>query len=169
LYNLAGSVNLIADVSGYLVPDGASTIVTESIEMQAYSGRGTNLGNPDSLGCVDLADTGELFMDVPLPHGAAVQSVTFRWFDNDTANFTFLISEVNGNFSGAPTSGNLVGGQGQTTGAVGYGSTTLNISAGDATSGSVRYYIDAFTLGQVSGGTFHRFCGATVTYQRLVS
>jgi hypothetical protein len=169
LYNLAGTVNLIADVSGYLLPDDTPTIVTESIEMQAYSGMGTNLGAPDALGCVDLADAGELFMDVPLPHGAAVQSVTFRWFDNDTANFTFLISEVDGNFAGAPTSGNLVGSQGQTTGAAGYGSTTLNITGGDATSGSVRYYIDAFTLGQSTGGTFHRFCGATVTYQRIVS
>ncbi|MGE0139220.1 MAG: hypothetical protein AB7R77_15485 [Ilumatobacteraceae bacterium] len=169
LYNLAGSVNLIADVSGYLLPSGASSIVTESIELQAYNGMGISTGAPDSLGCVDLAETGELFLDVPLPHGAAVQSVTFRWFDNDTANFTFIISEVDGNFAGAPTSGNLVGSQGQTTGAVGYGSTTLNITGGDAVSGSVRYYIDAFTLGQVSGGTFHRFCGATVTYQRVVS
>ena len=168
LYNLAGNVDLIADVSGYLVPKGA-TVVTESIELLAYSGTGTNLGVSNILGCVDLANTGDLMVDVQLPHGAAVQQVVFHWFDDDTANFTMLISEIDGNFNfnGPPTAGNLVGGQVSTTGAVGYGSTTANITAGDAVSGSVRYMIDAFTLGQNALNTFHMFCGATVTYSRV--
>jgi hypothetical protein len=169
LYNLAGSVDLIADVTGYLVPQGA-TVVTQSIEVLAYSGTGTNLGTPNSLGCVDLANTGDLMLDVPLPHGAAVQRVVFHWYDDDTANFTMLLSEIDGNFNfnGPPTGGNLVGGQIATTGAVGYGSTAADITAGDAVSASVRYMIEAFTLGQVSGTTFHMFCGATVTYARVV-
>jgi hypothetical protein len=110
-----------------------------------------------------------MMLDVPLPHGAAVQSATFRWYDNDTANFSMIISEVDGSFSGAPTTGGLLNGQAQTTGALGFGTSTVNVTGGDAVSGSVRYYIDAFTLGKSGGGTFHKFCGATVTYQRVVS
>lgn len=168
LYNLGGTVNLIADVNGYLLPAGATgQIITRSVELNAYSAAGIGIGTPDVLGCVDLGDTGELFLDVPLEHGSAVQSVTFRWYDNDVANFTMLISEINGAPGAIPTSGNLVGGQAQTTGAVGYGSSTVTVSAGDQASASVRYMIDAFTLGQSLGNTFHRFCGATVTYARI--
>lgn len=170
LFNFRGSVHLVADVSGYLLPSGSSGIVNESIELSAYSGTGINLGPPNALGCVDLGDTGELYLDVPLPHGAAVQSVTFRWFDDDTANMTMLLSEINsGPGFSSPTGGNLVGNQGASTGAAGYGQSTLQISAGDATSDRVRYQIVAFTLGQAAGNTFHRFCGATVDYARSLT
>ena len=163
LYNLAGNVDLIADVSGYLVPQGA-TVVTESIELQAYSGQGLALGLPGNFGCVDLSTTGELFLDVPLPHGAAVQSVVYRWYDAGAGNMTMVMFEVSGGFPGVPVMGGLVNSQGASTGSAGYGSTSLTISGGDAVSGSLRYMIDAFTL----GGGPHSFCGATVTYARVV-
>ncbi len=175
LYNLAGNIHLVADVTGYLLPATVAppttptpTVVTESIEFAAYSATGTGLGIPSNFGCVDLADTGELYLDLPLPHGAAVQSVDFRWYDNDTANFTMLLSEINGAPFAVPTGGNVVGGQAQTTGAVGFGVSSVTITGGDKVSGSVRYQIQAFTLGQISLNTFHRFCGATVTYARVV-
>ncbi len=169
LYNLAGSVNLVADVSGYLLPTtGTGQVATRSIELTAYGASSINAGAPDGVGCIDLANTGEILIDVPLEHGAAVQSVTFRWFDNDTANMTMVISEIDGSGSTPLTGGNLVNGQAQSTGAVGYGSTTLAISAGDAVSASVRYVIDAFTLGQTALNTFHKFCGATVTYAQVI-
>jgi hypothetical protein len=165
LYNLAGSVNLIADVSGWLLPEGAPSIVTESIELQAYSGQGLALGLPGNFGCVDLSTSGELFLDVPLPHGAAVQSVVYRWYDAGAGNITMVMFEVASGFPGTPTMGGLVNSQGTSTGASGYGSTSLTITGGDATSGSLRYMIDAFT----GGGGPHSFCGATVTYARQVS
>ena len=169
LYNLTGSVNLIADVTGYLLPAGATgQVVTRSIEVTAYGASSINAGAPDSLGCIDLANTGEVMLNVPLDHGAAVQSVTFRWFDNDTANMSMLISEIDGSGFNTPTAGNVVNGQAASTGAVGYGSTTVNITGGDAVSSNVRYVIDAFTLGQNSVNTFHKFCGATVTYLIVV-
>lgn len=168
LYNLAGNVDLVADVSGYLVPQGA-TVVTESIELQAYSGQGLALGLPGNFGCVDLATSGELFLDVPLPHGAAVQSVVYRWYDTSAvANMTMVMFEVNGGFPGTPTMGGLVNSQGASTGSAGYGSTALTIAGGDAVSGTLRYMIDAFTLGTGGGGAQHMFCGATVTYARVV-
>ena len=79
------------------------------------------------------------------------------------------VGPATGGEAGAPTTGGLLNGQAQTTGALGYGTSTVNVTGGDAVSGSVRYYIDAFTLGKSGGGTFHKFCGATVTYQRVVS
>lgn len=170
LYNLAGNVNLIADVSGWLLPEGAPSIVTESIELQAYGGQGLALGLPGNFGCVDLSTAGELFLDVPLPHGAAVQSVVYRWYDTSGgANLTMVMFEVGGGFPGVPTMGGLVNSQGSSTGGAGYGSTSLTISGGDAVSSSLRYMIDAFTLGTGGGGAQHMFCGATVTYARVVS
>jgi hypothetical protein len=168
LYNLAGTVDLIADVNGYLVPAGSGGIVTESIELQAYAGQGLNLGLAGTFGCVNLGTAGELFLDVPLPHGAAVQSVVYRWYDTSAvANLTVVMLEIGGGFPGTPTQGGLTNSQGSSTGAVGYGSTSLTISGGDAVSGSLRYMIDAFTLGTGGGGALHMFCGATVTYARV--
>lgn len=173
LYNLAGSVDLIADVSGYLLPDDAPTIVTESIELSAYGGMVEGTSAPVDFGCVRLgaaATSAALYLDVTLPHGAAVQEVVFRWFDNDAANFQMFISEINNGASfSSPSGGNQVGGLALTTGAAGYGSSTRDIGAGDATSATVRYQIQAITLGTVSGANFHLFCGATVTYARAIT
>ncbi len=170
LYNPAGSVHLVADVTGYLIPGGSTgpVVVTQSIELTAYNATGINLGAPGQFGCVDLGDTGELYLDVPLPHGAAVKKVDFRWFDNDTTNFTMLITETNGAPFAVPTGGNLVDSQTQTTGSVGYGVSSVTVGGGDAVSGSVRYHIVVFTLGQTLLNTVHSFCGATVTYDRLI-
>lgn len=169
LYNLTGTVNLVADVTGYLLPAGATgQVVSRSIELTAYGASTINAGAPDGVGCIDLANTGEVLIDVPLPHGAAVQSVTFRWFDNDSANMTMVISEIDGGGFTALTSGNVVGGQTASTGSSGFGSSSVSITGGDAVSANVRYVIDAFTLGQLSVNTFHRFCGATVTYLQVV-
>ena len=168
LYNLAGTVDLIADVSGYLLPSGPA-VMTESIELSAYSGAGIGVGLPNSVGCVDLGNSGTLFLDIPLPHGAVVTSVDFRWFDNDTANFLMALSEVNGAPFTVPTSGNVVGGQTQSTGSSGFGVSSVQIAAGDEVSGSVRYQILVLTTGQASASTSHQFCGVTVTYSRVVS
>jgi hypothetical protein len=171
LYNNSGTVDLVADVSGYLLPaaagGGPGTVVTESIELTAYSGTGTGLGAPSNLGCVDLANTGELFLDVPLPHGAAIQKVDFHWYDNDQANFTMVLFEINSN-TNPTTNGTLSNSQTATTGAVGYGVSTITPTGADKVGDAIRYYIDAFTLGQVTLNGVHAFCGATVTYQMVV-
>lgn len=165
LYNLAGQVDLIADVSGYLLPSpGTGRIVSRAIEVTAYGGSTTLTGAVDNVGCVDLADAGQIFLDIPLPHGAAVQEVVFRWFDNDVANFTMFLTEIDGGGFTPLTGGNVVGGQTQSTGALGFGSSTATISGGDAVSATVRYALVAFTLGQSAINGSHRFCGATVRY-----
>ena len=168
LFNPAGRVHLVADVSGYLRPASGQGVVTQSIELGAYSGIGAGIGQPTDFGCVDLGDTGTIYLDVPLPHGAAISKVDFRWFDNDTANLSMFVTEVDnpGPF-GQPTQGNLVDNTTQSTGAVGYGTSTVTISGADPVSANVRYHIVAFTAGQANGATFHRFCGATVTYSRI--
>jgi hypothetical protein len=170
LYNLTGTVHLVADVTGYMVDDTGPSVMTESIEMSAYSGMGVGIGAADDNGCVDLAETGALYLDVPLPHGAAVTQVDFRWFDNDLANMSMFITEVDNTapFSNV-TLGNLTNNTAQSTGSVGFGGSTVMVGGGDKVSSTVRYHIVATTLGQSAGGTFHRFCGATVTYQRLVA
>jgi hypothetical protein len=174
LYNLAGSVDLIADVSGYLLPAGASSVVTESIELSAYSAALVGPGEAAEFGCISFGGTGvtaALYLDVPLPHGAAVQSVAFRWFDNDGANFQMFLSEIDSgaNFSN-PSGGNLINNTTASTGAVAnYFTSTVTPGGADPVSATARYQIQAITLGKAGSGTFHRFCGATVTYARIIT
>ncbi len=176
LYNDVGAVHLLADVTGYLVADVVATqptIETESIELSAYGAAIVGPGNATDFGCVQFGAQSvgsTLYLDVPLPHGAAVQQVEFRWYDNDIANFQMFLSEINSGASFSnPTGGNLSGNVAATTGTAGYLSSLLNISGGDATSKNVRYQIQAFTPGRSGVGTLHMFCGATITYSRVVS
>ena len=112
---------------------------------------------------MNLGSAGELVLDVPLPHGAIVTNIRYRWFDSDQANFLMVLNETTGGFPGLPQAGSLTGGQSQSTGAAGHGSSTVAVTGGTEVSDSVRYHIVAFTLGQSTGG-LHHFCGATVTY-----
>ena len=172
LYNNAGKIDLVADVTGYLLPGapGAPRVETTTIDVGAYSAAGRNIGLPLNFGCVDLATTGELFVDIPLPYGAAVQKVDFRYYDTGLGNMIMVLFEVDTPSSGIPTtSGTLSGSQTASTGTSGYGVATITPTGGDQVSDSVRYYIDAFTLGPGGAGTFHYFCGANVTYARIVS
>lgn len=166
LYNNGGTVHLVADVTGYLLPGGvvAPHVERHTIELAAYSAAYVGNATPTNFGCINLGTNGEIYLDVPLPDGAAVQKVDLRYYDTDLANFTMLVSEVDQQPFGAPTSsGTLIGGQTQSTGSVGYGTASVTVTGGDKASPTVRYQIDAFTLG-VSGGGAHYFCGASVTY-----
>lgn len=170
LYNNAGKIDLVADVTGYLLPAGAAAphVETTTIDVGAYSGAGRLLGQPQNFGCVDLATAGEIFLDVPLPYGAAVQKVDFRYYDTGIGNMTMLLFEVDTPASGIPTtSGTLSGSQAASTGSSGYGVATITPTGGDQVSDSVRYYIDAFTLGP-GPSAVHYFFGANVTYARIV-
>ncbi len=166
LFNNGGTVHLIADVTGYLLPAGAPTPTVErhTLELAAYSAAYLN-ATPTGFGCINLGTTGEVYLDVPLPDGAAVQKVDFRYFDNDLSNFQMAILEVDQQPFGAPTSTNtLINGQTQSTGSVGYGTASVTVTGGDKASPTVRYQIIAVTNGLTSAGTAHYFCGASVTY-----
>jgi hypothetical protein len=176
LYNNAGSVHLIADVTGYLLPATTSStpvtphVETTTLELQAYSGAGPTFLPAEAIsGCVSFgAASGELYLDIPLPDGAAVKKVDFRYYDNDGGNQTFVLYEVDQAPFGLPsTAGTLSDSQTASTGTSGYGVASITPTGGDAVSGSVRYQILALSLG-ASVGNVQKFCGASVTYDRIV-
>ena len=169
LYNRFGNVDLIADVTGYLVPKSPA-IETGAIELTAYSATArTPIGPVRGDGCVDLGTSGEVVLDVPLEHGMAITSFTFHYFDNDLANMTFVLFEIDDINGVKTTSGTLSDSQTASTGAVGYGKATVNPVGADKVSSTVRYVADAFTLGKFNAGTVHAFCGATVNWARETS
>jgi hypothetical protein len=82
LYNFAGNVHLIADVTGYLVD--ASPPKDHTLVLGAYEGRivsGTAL--LVQYGCMRLSAGGDVWYDVPLPDGAVVTSVDVHYYDAD--------------------------------------------------------------------------------------
>jgi hypothetical protein len=166
LYNHTGQVHLIADVTGYLVPKSPA-IETGAIELTAYSARTLAPTGPVlQSGCIDLGDSGELVLDVPLEHGMVITSFTFHYFDNDPANMTFVLFEVDDVNGDKTVDGTLSDNQTASTGAAGYGTATVTPVGADKVSSTVRYTADAFTLGQVNVGGVHAFCGATVNWAR---
>lgn len=178
LFHNSGNIHLIADVTGYLTPSTTSVtptttpaaphVETNTLELQAYSGTGRNLGLPDSgTGCVDLGATGELYLDIPFEHGAAVKKVDFRYYDTGTPNQTFVLYEIDQQPFGIPTtSGTLSDSQTQSTGQSGYGVASITPTGGDQVSATVRYQILALSNGVGIGAM--KFCGASVTYDHLV-
>jgi hypothetical protein len=170
LYNNAGSIDLVADVTGYLLPANAPHIETTTIDVGAYAGAGRNGAAPkgllpENLGCVHLDAGDEVFVDIPLPFGAAIKEVDFRYFDTGPGNMTFLLFEVDTAGTTATIGGTLADNQTNSTGNGGFGTATITPVGGDAVSDTVRYYIDMFS----GGGGPHSYCGANVTYQRVVS
>jgi len=169
LYNKFGNVHLIADVTGYLVPKSPA-IETGAIELTAYSAIArAAIGPVRNDGCVDLGAGGEVVLDIPLEHGMAITSFTFHYFDNDPANMTFVLFEIDDVNGAKTTNGTLSDSQTASTGAVGYGKATVNPVGADKVSSTVRYVADAFTLGKFNAGTVHAFCGATVNWARETS
>jgi hypothetical protein len=79
LYNLAGTVHLVADVAGYLV--SGTGLQAHTLELSGFSALG---GTPSADGCVDLPDVSAL-VDIPLPAGAVITQVRVRYVD-ETAN-----------------------------------------------------------------------------------
>jgi hypothetical protein len=169
LFNNAGSIDLIADVSGYLLPPTAH-VETTTIDLGAYAAAlRSGAVAIQNDGCINLGTTGELALDINLPYGAAIQKIDFRYFDTATAAITFVLFEVDTLASGIPTvAGTLSDSQVASSGQAGYGKVTMTPTGADAVSDSVRYYVDLFTPG-VGAGTAHWYCGANVTYQRIVT
>ena len=169
LYNKAGNVHLVADVTGYLVPKSPA-IETGSLELTAYSATVRSpVGQIRNDGCIDLGTSGEVVLDIPLEHGKAITSFTFHYIDTDPANMTFVLFEID-DFNGArKTDGTLANSQTASTGAFGLGSATVNPTGADKVSSTVRYVATAFTLGKSNAGTTHAFCGVTVNWARETS
>ena len=177
LFNNAGTVDLVADVTGFLLPDTGTTpttptphIETTTIEFNAFSGTGINLGAPTFAdGCVNLGTNGELYLDIPLPHGAAISKVDFRYFDNDIANATFVLTEIDQQPFAPPAAGPTLGGsQTQSTGSSGYGVASITPTGADQVTATVRYQILALSLGINQVGNAEKFCGASVEYKMVV-
>jgi hypothetical protein len=166
LYNRFGNVHLIADVTGYLVPKSPA-IETGAIQVTAYSAI-TRSGTTAPLndGCIDLGTNGDVVLDLPLEHGMVVTSFTFEYFDNDQANMTFVLFEIDDSNGGRTTDHTLLDSQTASTGAVGYGDATVTPTGADKVSSDVRYVAEAFTMGKFGGGTTHAFCGATINWAR---
>jgi hypothetical protein len=174
LYNRHGDVHLIADVTGYLVPQSSVPITprveTGAIELTAYGATGSEkVGLPSNYGCVNLLDDGEMFLDVPLEHGSAVTSVTFRYYDNDVEDITFELIEINDVNHKPTTDKTLADSRTVSNSASGHGRVTITPAGADKVSGDVRYVINVYTSGQEDPTMgLHYFCGATVEYVREI-
>lgn len=170
LFNSAGSVDLLADVTGYLVPNGSGPVgpSSHSVEITAYGAFATGTaGAYGNYGCRSVggpATSGDLSLDLALPHGATITEVTFRYNDTDTANITFALTGSSGGFPGTPAAVGLTNAQTQSTGAVGYLSAPITPGGVLPVSDTVRYWVVAVSLGTVVGGAIHQFCGVTVDY-----
>ena len=172
LFNNSGSVHLVADVTGYLLPPGSvtPTVHTSTINLAAYGAAGNNLpvNSAQVNGCINLGTAGEAFLDVPLPEGSVISKVDFRYFDDSQGDIVFLLQEIDFGPTGIPNSnGTLLNSQAQSSGAGGYGVATITPTGSDKASSTVRYMIDAFNLAGPTPGATHSFCGATITYQYL--
>jgi hypothetical protein len=166
LYNKFGSVHLIADVTGYLMPKSPA-IETGAIELTAYSALVRSpVGPIRNDGCIDLGNSGEVVLDVPLEHGKAITSFTFHYFDNDPGKMIFVLFEIDDINGTKNIAGTLADSQTESSGAGGYGKATVNPVGADKVSSSVRYVADALTLGKNNAGNVHAFCGATVNWAR---
>lgn len=170
LFNSAGSVQLLADVTGYLVPSGSGPVgpTTHSMEVTAYGAFATGTaGAFGQHGCRRVGGpgtSGDLSLDLALPHGATITEVIFRYNDTDTANITLALTGSSGGFPGTPGPIGLTNAQTASTGAVGYLSATVTPGGVAPVSDTVRYWVVAVSLGTVLGGAIHEFCGVTVDY-----
>ena len=82
LYNLAGSVDLIADVSGYLVDASSLAPPGGTLTVGAYEGKQTSGAQfTFHYGCQRTQNGGELWYDVPLPAGAVITSMDLHHYD----------------------------------------------------------------------------------------
>jgi hypothetical protein len=183
LYNNGGNVHLIADVTGYLLPDAfggapttttdpTPTVVEKVLEITTMQAGGVGALNPDpSTGCVNLGANGNVYFDVPIPVGSSVKTVDFRYYDNEAMNSqTFLLYEVDQlTPTQTPTAaGTLSDNQLPTPNAfLGYNTLRMTPVGADKVSDKIHYYLAAFTVGAVAGQQW--FCGASVTYQYLES
>lgn len=176
LFNSAGSVQLLADVTGYLVPaesggggGGPVGPTNHSLEVTAYGAMSNGFGGQyGDYGCIRVGgnanQTGDVELDLDLPHGAVITSIDFRYFDNDLANFQMGLSGSSGGFPGVPGPIGLVDNQTQSTGAVGYLTASVTPTGVQPVSSTVRYWFVAVSPGVQLAGNAHRFCGATVNY-----
>lgn len=170
LFNSAGSVDLLADVTGYLVPSGSGPAgpTTHSLEVTAYSALATgSAGAFGDFGCRRVGGpglAGDLSLDLPLPHGATITGVTFRYNDTDTANISLALVGSSGGFPATPGPVGLTDAQTASTGAVGYLTASVTPGGVQPVSSTVRYWVVAVSLGTVVGGAIHQFCGVTVDY-----
>jgi hypothetical protein len=158
LYNLAGTVHLVADVAGYLVSGSAPQAHT--LELSGLASLG---GAPASDGCVDLPDVSAL-VDIPLPAGAVITQVRVRYVDT-TGNrlLQFGLERVDMTASGF--SHTIIGAGGVTAPAPPTGITTIHTDPGTVlapVSDSTYYYLYANPV-----TTFQErraYCGLAVDY-----
>ena len=163
LYNHAGTVDLVADVTGYLLPQSTPTgtpAVNGQVNLLAYSGSTVGAVTYKDNGCADLGTTGEVILDVALPANAFVSKVDFRYYDTSVANMTLVFHEIDQpSASATPV---VTGTQTTSTGQVGYGTVTLNPPS-NGEGPATHFYIDAIS-GVGGAGGANWFCGATVYY-----
>jgi hypothetical protein len=171
LYNSSGTVDLIADVTGYLVD--ASSIIPPSpgppttnpeptehvLTVGAYAGSlasGEDL--PLDRGCMRTLTDGEIIYDVPLPEGAVVTSADVHYYDGSSRD-ALTVALWYSSWAD-PANPTLVG---QPTAAPDNGATWSTAAITVPTSGPLdapsRFYLHAYL-----GGPLVMFCGADIHY-----
>jgi hypothetical protein len=98
-FNLAGSVDVVADVVGYLSDsDTRSTSTTQTRVLDAYPAATTGTVMAQSWGCVefDPIAAGSVRLAVPLPAGALITDVSIRAFDRSSNDsIAVVLHDVN--------------------------------------------------------------------------
>lgn len=164
LYNNTGSVHLIADIAGYLIPDtGGGTPpptgpTQHTLELTGYSMvlLSTASTYSASYGCAYLGGAG--LLDLPLPAGAQITAVRVAY--NDASTTRQLSVEL---YRGTSPNSEEQASQMFNTGnpATGAGTATLALTDVPTVSDANRYYLYAFTA---AGSGSVSLCGAAVDY-----
>ena len=168
LYNNAGSVHLVADVTGYLIdvtsliPAPSTTLPAKdhTLVIGAYEGRmASGVFQFFHYGCLRTTNGGDVWYDVPLPNGAVVTSVDVHYYDGTSpAALTMQLWYSSWNDPGAPTN------VGQPSALPDSGArfitTTIQEPAMAPLASPNRYYLEA----SIGASAQLLFCGADIHY-----
>jgi hypothetical protein len=162
--NVAAPVNATDAATKTYVDATARSLASLTMNVSAYNGRlGFGTAGDTATGCLRFGGGGgQMQLDLPLPFGALLSSVTVKYMDSSTASFTMDVRTYSFQ-EGVSRSDNSAGSHSSTNGAVnGERVQTIATPGAAAVSTSRGYYL-IVTAGTYNNGDL-AFCGAQVTY-----
>jgi hypothetical protein len=163
-YNNTGSVDLVADIAGYIT---AAPAATQTKVITGFAAHYDNSATSEASGCMRTptpTPTASLVaqVDLGLPAGASITGVRVRYTSSAVAtpiNFQLMRTVVSGSTrSDSTASNNLV-----TITNSGPGSSALTLTnVGTLVSDTTYYWLDIVSGGFTTG--FLEFCGVSVDY-----
>jgi hypothetical protein len=86
---VAAPVNATDAATKTYVDATARSLASLTMNISAYAARqGSGTTGDVATGCVGFSGNGQVQLDLPLPFGAVISSVTVKYMDTSTASFT---------------------------------------------------------------------------------